>query len=214
MKGMLIKDLRLLTGGKESYFNIVFAVLFLGVLGIALDGKPGDNFGFECAVIAVMATKAKSYDLCDNGMPYLLTLPVGRKEYVRESYLFAALVSAFLTIVLGIMNAAAIAFTGWGMQGFWILLGNIGKSFGIVFLIIALSIPFELQFGVERRAYIVILSLAVGVVTGLFLALAHGLYIAAAIQRGMRALISFPALWVILAASYLLSVIIMERKDF
>lgn len=83
-----------------------------------------------------------------------------------------------------------------------------------MFLIIALSIPFELQFGVERRAYIVILSLAVGAVTGLFLALDHGLYIAAAIQRGMRALISFPALWVILAASYLLSVIIMERKDF
>lgn len=61
MKGMLIKDLRLLTGGKESYFNIVFAVLFLGVLGIALDGKPGDNFGFECAVIAVMAW---DYECC------------------------------------------------------------------------------------------------------------------------------------------------------
>ncbi|MCI8560130.1 MAG: ABC-2 transporter permease [Dorea sp.] len=213
MKGMFTKDLRLLTGGKESYFHVMFTVLFLGVLGIALDGDPGDNFSFECAVIAIMATKTKSYDIYDNGMAYLLTLPVGRKEYVRESYLFAVLVSVILTIVLGIMNTAAIAFTGQGMQGFRILLGNIEQSFGIVLIIIALLIPFEIQFGVKRSAYI-ILVIAIGVVMGLFLALDNGVFIAVMIQKGMGALIRFPVPWVMLAVSYLICVAIMERKDF
>lgn len=80
-------------------------------------------------------------------------------------------------------------------------------------IIIALLIPFEIQFGVKRSAYI-ILVIAIGVVMGLFLALDNGVFIAVTIQKGMGALIRFPVPWVMLAVSYLICVAIMERKDF
>lgn len=217
MKGLLVKDLKLMMSGRGVYLGVVLVIAFLDVLGIVTDGGHSVDLGIKSAITAAIAVGTKSYDFYENGMSYLLTLPVSRREYVRESYLFAVLGGAVLTLIFGLTGIAAMALTGSEPGAYLVFLSDMLKSFGIILLLVALLIPFYLQFGVKRSSYIavlVVLAIALGAVIVLFTALDSGVAIATAMQAGLKTLVKFPVILLVLAGSYIVSVIMMERKDF
>lgn len=216
MKGLLVKDFKLLTSG-GNYFAMVSALAFFEVLCVLIGGEVFSDLSQGSMVIAALAVETKIYDFYDNGMAYLLTLPVSRRKYVRESYLFTILHAVALMLVFNIMNIAAMVLKGSKTQAYLDFLSDRWKSFGIILLIIALVIPFYIRFGVKKSSYIAVIStmlIAVGVLFVLFFALDEGMTLAVVLQKGMKILAGFPVVLLVLAGSYVLSVVLMERKDF
>ena len=84
MKGLLKKDLALLANTAKVYLAVIAMGIFLGI--IKQDMR---NFVLSWSVIMLGITGLStiSYDDFDNGMPFLMTLGVSRKTYVKEKYL-------------------------------------------------------------------------------------------------------------------------------
>ena len=145
MKGLLIKDFKLLKGQKQ-FFTSVLIVMTVFLM-------TSNNLSFVISYITVMmgmlTLTTISYDEHENGMGYLFTLPVSRKGYVREKYLFGimttlpvlAVVSAIAFLVSGIRHID-FSVEEWG--------GAIMGSMLIVTMMLSLLIPIELKFGAER----------------------------------------------------------------
>lgn len=145
MKGLLIKDFKLLKGQKQFFASVLIVMtVFL---------MTSNNLSFVISYITVMmgmlTLTTISYDEHENGMGYLFTLPVSRKGYVREKYLFGimttlpvlAVVSAIAFLVSGIRHID-FSVEEWG--------GAIMGSMLIVTMMLSLLIPIELKFGAER----------------------------------------------------------------
>ncbi len=83
MKGLLVKDMRMLLGQKKFGALIVFMTV---VLSFNSDSYFVVYYlTFVCSFLAISSI---SYDENDNGYPFLFTLPIDRSGYVREKYLF------------------------------------------------------------------------------------------------------------------------------
>lgn len=145
MKGLLIKDFKLLKGQKQFFASVLIVMtVFL---------MTSNNLSFVISYITVMmgmlTLTTIGYDEHENGMGYLFTLPVSRKGYVREKYLFGimttlpvlAVVSAIAFLVSGIRHID-FSVEEWG--------GAIMGSMLIVTMMLSLLIPIELKFGAER----------------------------------------------------------------
>ena len=84
MKGLLTKDFRILAGQKR-YFTIIIliALIFL------CSGQPAQIIVGYCTMFGMLFTvNTISYDEFDHGYLFLFTLPVTRKDYVLEKYVF------------------------------------------------------------------------------------------------------------------------------
>ena len=101
MKGLLIKDFKILKGQKQ-FFASVLVVTFVFLM-------TNTSFSFVISYITVMTGMLTlttiSYDDHENGMGYLFTLPISRKGYVQEKYLFG-----FMTTMPVLAAASAAAF--------------------------------------------------------------------------------------------------------
>ena len=87
MKGLLTKDFRILAGQKR-YFTIIIliALIFL------CSGQPAQIIVGYCTMFGMLFTvNTISYDEFDHGYLFLFTLPVTRKDYVLEKYVFMLL---------------------------------------------------------------------------------------------------------------------------
>ncbi len=83
MKAMLIKDWKLMKGQKQFIYILC---IFLAVFGAT-----SNNLGFLISYMTLMATifsiSTISYDEYNNGMVYLLALPISRQEICRGEIL-------------------------------------------------------------------------------------------------------------------------------
>ena len=145
MKGLLIKDFKLLKGQKQFFA----AVLIVMTVFLMTSTSLSFVISYITVMMGMLTLTTIGYDEHENGMGYLFTLPVSRKGYVREKYLFGimttlpvlAVVSAIAFLVSGIRH---IDFTveEWG--------DAIMGSMLIVTMMLSLLIPIELKFGAER----------------------------------------------------------------
>ncbi len=145
MKGLLIKDFKLLKGQKQFFAAVLI------VMTVFLMTSPSLSFviSYITVMMGMLTLTTIGYDEHENGMGYLFTLPVSRKGYVREKYLFGimttlpvlAVVSAIAFLVSGIRHID-FSVEEWG--------GAIMGSMLIVTMMLSLLIPIELKFGAER----------------------------------------------------------------
>lgn len=155
MKGLLIKDFKLMKGQK----NFLFAIIAIAVFLSAFFDNALFVISYLSFVLSLFSLSSISYDEFDNGNAFLFTLPFSRKEYAVEKYLFAfmaggsALIfSTVLVVTFGIIRSnhyfTEIAFT------FLIMIP-------ILFIVQSIMIPVQLNFGAEkgRTAIIVILGI-------------------------------------------------------
>ena len=87
IRGLLEKDVRLFLrqGGNLFLVLAVVAIFFI------LTGKMGADFiaVYIPSVMAVYSGNTISYDENEHGYTYLFSLPVNKKIYVREKYIFS-----------------------------------------------------------------------------------------------------------------------------
>ena len=100
MFGLIEKDLRLTFARKQTL--LIFFIMAL-VMGISMDGS--FIVGYLTMLAAVISIGTISYDEYDNGFAFLMTLPFGRKTYVREKYLFCLKILLIVSLCVVITNA-------------------------------------------------------------------------------------------------------------
>ena len=155
MKGLFIKDLELALVQKK-FFGMIL------VIGIILSFTSDIAFatGYLIILCTMFVITTVSYDEFENGYGYLMTLPIQRKDYVKEKYLFGILI-AFCGCVIS-MGIQFIC--NWKEKisvseilGASIILISVGLGMvGVMF-------PCVLKFGTEKGR-----SILFGVMGGIF----------------------------------------------
>ena len=150
MKGLLIKDFRVLA--KQKKFLIV--VLLLSVFLAFGSDDVGFAGNYVMLILSTLTLTTISYDEMNGGMLFLLSLPANRKNYVQEKYVFAfldILTAAVIAMVLGyaetVVKKVPFVFgdAASGIMGMMLVMG----------LMLAVAIPLDFKFGAEKGRMIV-----------------------------------------------------------
>lgn len=145
MKGLFIKDLRLIKNQRN--FLITLALMFLVLIVTGVDAS--FFMGYVPFLLLIVTMSTITYDEQDNSMGFLMALPVSRQTYVLEKYLLSASfgVGGFaVTFVIFLITEKA---EGSSMTpGDYLLVFMGFLVFVILFL--SLMIPIQLKFGSEK----------------------------------------------------------------
>ena len=197
MKGLLIKDFRLLKG--QVYFLLIVTVC---VIVFMINGS--EAFGVAYA--------------------FLFTLPITKKDYVKEKYLFAGILLLIGLIVSMIMwYITAVIKTGNIAWDDWMSCCIGGVTAGL--MMVAVALPAQLKFGPERGRIalvtIVLLAVALGILMQEF---TKGTKFAQSAKRilnqidklGTKGILGvIVIIWVIVGViSMIISMRVMEKREF
>lgn len=218
MKGLLIKDIRLLKNQKHFF-------LIVGLVGAMLmftSEEPSFVISYMTFVFSMFTLSSVSYDEYDNGMAFLFSLPISRKKYVREKYLFGLLLGGTAWTVA---TAVVSAYVMWKNQDTdwtsWLATACIYLALFLVFLLIIL--PIQLKFGAEKGR--IAMLVAIGIIflsayAGVKIAGRIGIDIDAVLMRfttaGTGEIVAASAVvcCVLAVISYNISLGIMKKKQF
>lgn len=142
MRGLLIKDYRLLWNQRRT-FGIM---MLIWMIVVVTNTNPVFAVSYLIFICSIMSINTINYDQHENGITFLLSLPVSRKQYVREKYML------FL-----INLAAAVVFSVL----FILIPGNIEGTvviylIGMVVLAISVMMPVSMIFGAEKGRLVII----------------------------------------------------------
>ncbi|WP_115715462.1 ABC-2 transporter permease [Amedibacterium intestinale] len=217
MKGLLIKDFKLMKMQK-NFFIMIVVISFVVSL---LTEDATFMLGFITFITSLFTISTISYDEFDNGNAFLFTLPIDRKKYAVEKYVFGMLLggcSLFLAIILAvILNLIEKSDT----------ISNILISavmlLPFVFLLVSIMIPFQLKFGSEKGR--IAISAALGIVFAISFILGElaailGINIAEVINRisllgaGGLFIVIFIISMIVVLFSMKISISVMNKKEF
>ena len=157
MKGLFVKDIELMKQQKQFFIMVVV----MGVI-LNLTGSVSVSFaaGYFTIVTAIFAITTISYDEFDNGLAFLMTLPVTRKQYVAEKYLLGAGLTA---VAWGIATITGVICKGVAeLQGCLseTIIGSL-IYIPLALLMLAVSLPLVIHFGAEKGRYIAMVMWAI-----------------------------------------------------
>lgn len=145
MKGLLIKDMKLMKNQKQ--FLVV--MIFFGVLFMFVYSSPFSVICYLTIMFSMLVTTTLTYDEFENGGAYLFTLPFSRRDYVKEKYLFGIAV-----ICVSCTAASVLAVIASNIRGIEYELGELGivslSSIIASICFISLALPIEIKLGVEK----------------------------------------------------------------
>lgn len=150
MAGLMEKDFRILLQRKQAF--LVFLVI--AVLLSVTQGGAG-VVGYLPFISAMLAVSTISYDEFDNGYPFLFTLPITRKSYVAEKYIFC-----FLTVFCSWIFSVILYVVIDKLQGGEMPVSEM-LSVSILLLLIAVvlmdvMVAVQLKYGSERSRVVII----------------------------------------------------------
>ena len=217
MKGLLVKDFRLLKVQK-NFFLLIIAV----AIGMALfTNDVAPMLGFLAFVLSIFTLSTISYDEFDNGNAFLFSLPVSRKDYAIEKYclglileggalVLATLLSLIFSIIWDTTSGAEI-----GMSALILI--------PLLFVLQGIMIPFQLKFGGEKGRIALLITLGLLALAGIGvekLARMVGIYVWAILDSlsmmslGMMVGIATVIAAIFLGVSLKISISIMDKKEF
>lgn len=217
MKGLLVKDFKLLKMQKNFFIIIVAIAIGMTVLyeDIAF------MIGFLTFVISLFTLSTISYDEFDNGYAFLFTLPVSRTGYTVEKYCFSLLlggsawiVSALLAVIASLLKEAT-PLSDTMMIALMIV--------PVMLVIQAVMIPFQLKFGGEKGR--IVITAAIGLLFIIGIAVVKGAEILGidmlnvinnlpTVNMGMLIAAATAAASAVWLVSMKISISIMNRKEF
>ena len=217
MKGLLIKDLRLMKNMGNS-----LAIILLVAVGMSFYSSDMSFIVIYMAIIGTSFTSSTiSYDEFDNGNAFLFSLPVSRKDYVLEKYLFAILMCGggwLLGSVISIVAGAARSGLA-PMEGMMTALVLLPVAMCLNVLLVPLRLKFEAEK--SRIAQIVIMGgIFVVVIAGTKIAERLGIDLEALGERmpvmsaRLGIVVALGVCIALLLLSCHISIKIMERKEF
>ena len=219
MKGLLIKDMRILLRQKTTFLIIVLLGIFLGTNG----GDISFSMGYMMFVSATLTITTISYDYYEKGMSFLFTLPVTKKMYVMEKYLMSLLIGIAVAALGFVLNFAA-GFLGalvpW--KDFTI---TVVLCLALAMLMIALYIPVYIKCGPEKSRVAILIVIGTIAAVGY---LAYAVLQVKAVQDALLPMlgvlekmtaVQFVGIGIVLWALLMLvsivaSLRILEKKEF
>lgn len=145
MKALLIKDWKLLKNQKQ------FFLVTLVIVGVFL--FTSKNLAFVVSYATIMYTiftiSTISYDDYHNGMSFLFTLPVSRREYVVEKYSFGILTGSGAAAAV-LAAAAAVSRVREMNMTVEDLTISIMTAILVAMFFLSFTIPIQLKFGAEK----------------------------------------------------------------
>jgi len=219
MKGLLMKDLMLMKNQKQflgviSFIGFVF-IFFYENLTFTID--------YIMIMFAMFTISTISYDEYDNGYAYLFALPVNRKTYVQEKYIFGMLISGAALLLVSAVIWLSLCLRDkeypageWGVSVF--------AGICVIVMFLGLCIPVQLKFGADK-CRIVLMIVAGGIAVGGCILVKFGPGAAARIVEMLKRLegggnilklvvICAVVMAGILFVSYFSALHVMERKEF
>lgn len=220
MKGLLIKDIKLL---KNQGKTLIITLFVLGIVWGAMNANPLTIVSYVTVILAIFTVSTISYDEYENCYLFLFTLPVTRKQYTVEKYVFT-----LLLVVGAWLISMAVGIVIWAVQGMETSLSEVVLGgcliAPIALLFDSVLIPVRLKFDGERGKLVI--PIVAGGVALLVVCIYQilekipgnvlGDLIAAANRLGVGELgaIFGVAAVVALIISFLCSMHVMEKKEF
>lgn len=217
MKGLLIKDFKLMMMQK----NFFLAIIGIAIIMTVFIKNPSFIIGYLTFIGSVFTLSTVSYDEFDNGNAFLFSLPITRKIYALEKYVFGFLSGACSCLVsLVLCTVFGLIFGNYSVLDSLI---TAGMSFPMFLLMLLLMLPVHLKFGSEKGKIAILGVLgAIFIVGFLFVKLDQllGLGMIASLNSlsnlglGGLIVIMFAIVAVLFLVSYRISTKIMEKKEF
>lgn len=217
MKGLLIKDFRLMRG-QRTFFLAIVAISILTAVTSSNTLFAISFLGFVCPMFALSSI---SYDEFDNGNAFLFSLPITRKGYVFEKYIFGLILSiAALIFSTSVCLIISVIKNTVSINEIFITALTV---FPAELLILSLMLPFQLKFGAEKGRIAIIAVLGGISVIGVILvkaaeAMNINLYelLNATAKLGMQTFLLLYLLisFIILIISYCISIKVINKKEF
>lgn len=217
MKALFIQDFRYMLTQKS------FLVL-IALVGIVLALTQNDNYIFVIGYLGFMGmiTGMMSVTMDDqsNGLTFLFSLPIDRRVYVREKYIFIVLMGVSFSIFATALCLLFRMFAEYKAPLDEILATSLGTLF-VMLLFVCFMLPLQLKFGAERArlaSFIAIgLFFAAVIVAGLVVNFADALpFIQAFLSMSPVALAGIGAAFLIvcLRISYSASLRVILHREF
>ena len=146
MKGLLIKDYKLMLGQK-SFLGMA---ALMAVLYLIIYKDPIVAVVFITVMCTMFTVSTLSYDEYENGMAYLFTLPISRNTYVLEKYAFA-LVNCIVTgVIMYAMACGSIKIRGLAISQSDMYSGLAGACF-VSIIMISYSVVYKVRNRKEQN---------------------------------------------------------------
>ncbi len=145
MKGLLIKDLKLL----KNQTNFFITICVIGILLMVMQGNAIIPISYGTLMFSMFTLSTISYDEFDNCSAFLFTLPVTRKQYVLEKYVFGILVAVVPWAVSIVVSVVYQTIKNPGEDLLELLMtALVMLCFALAFL--GLTLPVQLKFGADK----------------------------------------------------------------
>lgn len=141
MKGLLTKDFRIIKGQRNTMIIILITAV---IMSISFDASV--LVIYTTILGAILSIGTLSYDEFDNGFPFLFTLPVTRKTYVREKYLFS-IVGCIVSMLAGFVLSTILSLVKNVELD---ILATAAGALAAGIVMISLMIPLRLKYGSEK----------------------------------------------------------------
>ena len=149
MKGLFVKDIELMKQQKQFFILVVVMEVILNLAG---SGSVSFATGYFTIVTAIFAITTISYDEFDNGLAFLMTLPVTRKQYVVEKYLLGAGLTAAawgIATITGVICKGVAELQGCLSET---IIGSL-IDIPLALLMLAVSLPLIIHLERKRTLY-------------------------------------------------------------
>ena len=158
MKALFIKDIRIILKQQR-----VLICAFFGVITILAFATHNSMYAvaFVLFLVPTMMLTTISYDTFENGMSYIMSLPVSVKDYVTEKYILTVASSLIFNIMATILiNVVLSIGKGVGIMPLELIVNAMLAQF-MVLIYISLVLPVDIRFGTDKGMIIVVLMAVV-----------------------------------------------------
>lgn len=227
IKGLLIKDLLQLKTYQKTL--IIFIVVFLGTAIAQSNAKGASSMLVFMMTFALgmFSMASFSYDELAKADAYLLSMPLTRKDMVKEKYVLsicAVVIGAVLGIVVTIVGNLALSYLKPEFAGEMNVIEIGGLVLGSILgigLMQCIQIPCVYKWGAEkgRIQILIIIALLVLIIGGVFLLIGQmdlDVSLTQEVQNFLTTYFPFLVLIAIIGmyyGSYRISLRIFERKE-
>ena len=218
IKGLLIKDFKLMKA------QMKFFIIIMIVWGIFMSSNFSISFfiGYMAVLFSFLTMSTMNYDEFEKGMAYIFTLPILRKDYIKEKYVFGFMIVALPTVFAACLSYVVAMIKGMDTDLMEYLL-SVVASLGAGYLLLAFEIPLQIKFGQEKSR--IVSAISVGLMVGVMGAVGkvnelQGIDSTeisssiAGIGEEVLVLLAVLIVVVLLCISYKVSCKFMEKKQF
>ena len=200
IRGLLIKDLCLM----GEIRKLLLIILFVTVIFIFNGTSSTFLTGYIMIIIAFLVGMTISYDEMNNGLAFLMTLPVTRRQYVAEKFI-CGLLSLFLGFVYTMVVAVIQSMIGNSAPDLKesIMTAVLFAVIGVI--VLSFSIAIDLKFGAEKGRVMLLLG---------FMVIFFLFYINTIFEGSKIYPVCAVICAVVLLLSFFASCRILEKKEF